>query len=736
MPIEFEVFSQSAMQQLQKHDEWDLVSQEALTDDITLPLQVKVIVNSDRRYWTTGEEASTTRFSVIRRTPMWNGFSNGERSTALKRCAQFMERVHTFPLQLPNNWSMFAQDSRVAFYAALPNRIKGRPRWVVQYLPNDIIYFWDLYEGADGGKRKVGDGTIENKILDQVRQSKKVIIEQSAVDLRNWVGAAGHQIQIVPPVTPTAHRQHLKYRDWLQPGKLSAGQDQFVRRGIAEPVKLRGPAGSGKTLALELKMIYDADEALRVGRRWQALYVTHNWALAEQVDYDLESLEPPNGVKDTVEVAPFSRLLRDLRPIPEGVEVLGIDSQDAYEYPEIVLRIALENFLESRFTTFKYECSDTLRRSLEASLDDDQKSQVFRRELVDEFSNVMGGEDIQIRSQDRQKYLALPRLKQWFPLETDGDKHAVYSVYELYLGMLQRENQVTFPQYMATSLRWFDSFEWSALRRSKGYQAIYVDELHLFSQMERTLLGFFCAEQSDSPPIFMATDPAQSPTGRYGISSNPNDVAFGEHDITLREVHRYTPQVLNLIKHFNNAFPAEDMGTLHSVDIEAAQSRLTDGPLPEVTDCRRIARSDIEKTLDLANESLAHGNRLAICIIDASRVDAFMAEADLRPIKPYLAKLRTRDDLGLYAESRRRLTIGHVDYLAGLQFESVIICGLDDSRQLDERVDKRLQFVSRLYLAASRTSQELRIIVNADRDGMPEVLQSAIRRGLINHVIL
>jgi hypothetical protein len=70
--------------------------------------------------------------------------------------------------------------------------------------------------------------------------------------------------------------------------------------------------------------------------------------------------------------------------------------------------------------------------------------------------------------------------------------------------------------------------------------------------------------------------------------------------------------------------------------------------------------------------------------------------------------------------------VGLVDYLAGLQFDSVVITGLDDSRMLEDRPERLNNFISRLYLAASRARKDLEFVVNTDEDGLPEVLKAAI----------
>jgi hypothetical protein len=593
----------------------------------------------------------------------------------------------------------------------------------VQYDPKDLLYFWDLYEGRDGGAKKIGEFPIDETILRAIRSMKSEVI----ADSKHQFGGVAPELPRDIEVGPVDSPYHIPrtFEQWLAPNMLTAAQRAFVMSGCEEPAWLKGPAGSGKTLALELKAVRDAREASRGGQDWRALYITHNWALSEQVQADLYVLESTDDIRRSITVAPLMGIAQEIRPVPEGINFLGTDSQDAYEYQEVVLRYALEPFMTDAFTAFKFQCTPRLRENLENALQDSRRAQQFRKDLITEFAVVMGGEDIQRRPRDLERYLSLNRRPQWLDLRNEIDRRAIYDIYQRYLMALQRENLLTVDQYLSTSLKWLDSFEWGIQRRSRGWDAIYVDELHLFNQQERTFVSYLTKEARDQLPIFMALDPAQSPTGRYGTLSNTEADLIGEKIFEITEIYRYTPQILRLIKHLSGRIPTQDLGRFWSVNIESAQSRLPDGVPLQITDCRNTARTIQEIALDIATRKLNAETRVALAIVDADRVETFIKEAESRTVHHNLAVLRTRDDLGLLAESQHRLVIGFVDYLAGLQFDSVIITGLDDSRKLEDRPERLNNFISRLYLAASRARKELRFVVNTDEDGLPEILSTA-----------
>jgi hypothetical protein len=73
------------------------------------------------------------------------------------------------------------------------------------------------------------------------------------------------------------------------------------------------------------------------------------------------------------------------------------------------------------------------------------------------------------------------------------------------------------------------------------------------------------------------------------------------------------------------------------------------------------------------------------------------------------------------------LVVGPAEYLAGLQFETVLVAGVPD---LDTAVsNEKTRMLSLLYLALSRAEREIRVFVNEDDGGAAEVLLRAVAKG-------
>lgn len=115
----------------------------------------------------------------------------------------------------------------------------------------------------------------------------------------------------------------LTYQSWIP--KLSEQQRRFVEEQPTRSMKLRGPAGTGKTLAMEMKVLRELQRAADLGNAARVLYVTHSWAVAEQVQTALERMDD-FGVVAQVDVFPLISLAQLALEQRGEVRVLGDDS--------------------------------------------------------------------------------------------------------------------------------------------------------------------------------------------------------------------------------------------------------------------------------------------------------------------------------------------------------------------------------------------------------------------------
>jgi hypothetical protein len=243
----------------------------------------------------------------------------------------------------------------------------------------------------------------------------------------------------------------------------------------------------------------------------------------------------------------------------------------------------------------------------------------------------------------------------------------------------------------------------------EGYDLVFVDEFHLFSPLERQVLHYLTRDVVTYPRIFMAVAPRQSPSEAFiGTASDhtrSSTAMSGEHDfgditnLELTTVHRFTPQILDLIKHVHHEFPTFDLG----------------------------------RDWDIAVRDLYRNGRLALAVVDMRQWQRFseLASRVEQSGKFHVSIISGRTDVEGLGYRRRGLVVGPAEYLAGLQFEAVLVGGVPDLHTAAPTANEKTRILSLLYLALSRAEREIRVFVNEDDGGAAEVLLRAVANGLM-----
>src|SRR5262249_37263668 len=275
-----------------------------------------------------------------------------------------------------------------------------------------------------------------------------------------------------------------------------------------------------------------------------------------------------------------------------------------------------------------------------------------------------------------------------------------------------------------------ETHAWNRARRSQGYDLVFVDEFHLFSPLERQVLHYLTRDTSSYPRVFMAVDPRQSPSEAFiglaadetrSSSSAAADDGVGDvQNLKLPTVHRFTPQILDLIKHVHHWFPTLDLGHDWDIDFTHVESAQADGPLP----CLISAGSRAAEETDIyrAVQDLYQSGRLALAVVDTRQWPRFSELASrIGRAKFHVSTVSGRSDIEGLGYRRRGLVVGPAEYLAGLQFDSVLVAGIPDMNAAPT-ANERTRLLSLLYLSISRAQREVRVFVNEDDGGAAEVL--------------
>jgi UvrD-like helicase family protein len=655
------------------------------------------------------------------------------RRDVLSRMASFAERARTpGPLSLPRQWHQYKHHNYMAFFVASKHDTHTS-RWITEVSPGDRadVIFWKTTTSAD------------RWTLEEFVKSTRPAIPKLEGGWAQAIAAAREHfaqalseapdVEMSLPVLEQSTTKGWTYEQWLE--AISNDQRAFIEAGTDKSIRLRGPAGSGKTLALTLKAIREVLIAREAGGDVRVLIVTHSWALAAQISESIDSMSL--GLLNEIDVFPLLEIAKTVSPHyvqdASGFNLIGEDSFSGKQAQLDQILEVLDDFVTGDWVTYKGLVSEILRSRFDSGEADERLALAW--DLLIEFGSVIGAAAIFPGAGSDLHYFQLPRASWMLPLSTRDDMRVVFELYSRYMASLDARSLITSDQVLADFLSHLETLAWNRARRSQGYDLVFVDEFHLFSPLERQVLHYLTRDTSRYPRVFMAVDPRQSPSEAFiglaadetrSSSSAAADDGLGDvANFELATIHRFTPQILDLIKHVHHWFPTLDLGHDWDIDFTRVESAQADGPLPRLISA--ASRAAEETDIFRAVQDLYQSGRLALAVVDTRQWPRFseLASRIGHSAKFHVSTVSGRSDIEGLGYRRRGFVVGPAEYLAGLQFDSVLVAGIPDLNAA-QTANERTRLLSLLYLAISRAQREVRVFVNEDDGGAAEVLLRAV----------
>jgi hypothetical protein len=305
-------------------------------------------------------------------------------------------------------------------------------------------------------------------------------------------------------------------------------------------------------------------------------------------------------------------------------------------------------------------------------------------------------------------------------------------------------NTLSVDQMIADFNSFLDHNTWDQVRKTKGFDAIFVDELHLFTSLERQVLHKLIRNTITPdggmrrPPIFMAYDVKQSPRDTFSSFGEGDTSLFSPSTqlqnsdlVKLTRVFRYTPQIADFLYDLDATFPA--INVADEWEVYAAKAEVADGERPTLT----IFKDEAELYRRIFDAAVAKakkigGQRVAILCLNEELFDRYSD----------ISKKRYEGDL-VYVDSRepnldlkhsgKKATLSMPEYVAGLQFETVYLIHADaDDSPRGMNIGDSRRLISNAYLGASRAEKELYISCCDSRGGPASILDMALARGTLS----
>ncbi|MEP3072160.1 UvrD-helicase domain-containing protein [Maricaulis sp.] len=538
-----------------------------------------------------------------------------------------------------------------------------------------------------------------------------------------------------------------RFEDW-QP-LLTEQQKKFVGSGISGAHRIEGAAGTGKTLSLILKAIFELRRASAEKKSCNIAFITHSHATKEAISQAFR-------VMDTQHFQDLDRKIdRQSLSIRTLFELCSEQLRHSISETEFIDRDALE----SKETQLLY-IDDALAAAKKSDLE--SHARFMSKELIEVIKNEDAWKVVQMlqheisvsikgrASENIDEYKRVPPLKYGIPTKNEADKGFVYTIFRYYEDALGKIGSFDNDDIVLSTTGQLDTPIWRRRRVNDGFDAIFIDETHLFNINELHLFHYF-TKRDVSHPIIYSVDRSQAVGDRgwttedieNSIEDKFSSSTAAESD-RFKTIFRSSPDIVNL------AFSIVSSGATLFTNFDNP-SDATSSAFNEEDERKASTPTYFHCTNDetMLNRAFSHAEDICRSL-DCSRSEVLITTLDDRIFKKLMeivtqrnkpvTVLKKRGDLMSVrsASQAGHLVLGHVDYVGGLEFQGVVIVGVDDGRvppsaNGDAEASKNFLSYSahnRLYVAVSRAKYRVDLLGDKAR-GPSKLLASAIESKLL-----
>lgn len=555
---------------------------------------------------------------------------------------------------------------------------------------------------------------------------------------------------------PQGFTQGASLDQWYQ-SRLTQEQRSFVDKPYDGPVRLRGSAGTGKTLSLVIKFIRDALAAQERGESIKLGFLVHSYASVDLVSAIAENLDTTGLLQNKsgncrLEIRTLYDLAYDhLRFNLDDLSPLSLDGREGRRMQFELIKSVLGEMAKSPILCLQFaDLTPVINAHWNAVAT--PQGQRFVAEVMNEFASVLDSEGIRVGEERGERYAkGVPATRpSWLmSLPSEIDRRFILEIHRRYRNLLSEMNTLSVDQMIGDFNSFLDSNRWDLVRGRSGYDAIFVDELHLFTSVERQTLHKLIKRNVEDdgrpkrPPIFMAYDLKQSPRDTFIEYGEADHNLFGASTklqnselVKLEKNFRYTPQIAEFLTDLDATFPAIDIPG--EWEAYAGKAELGDGSIPELVvfkDEKSLFTTVFNMAERTARTIDGGGRRVAVLCVSEDQFDTYVKIAEGRFSGRHVA-ITSREPTSELRHVGKRFILSMPEYVAGLQFDTVFLIHVDaKDAPLGAGDGVRRRFISNIYLGSSRAEKTLKISACMTRGGMSDILQMALDRKSLLQVL-
>ncbi|MEQ8036626.1 UvrD-helicase domain-containing protein [Xanthomonas sp. WHRI 6106] len=657
------------------------------------------------------------------------GVKKERRRDAFNRVLRVFQSTADSKMPVPALWKPFNYDSKITIQSA--SRVSGdSSRLLIDRLVVGQVgaICTGVVSPAVEFKTKFPDPVDRNEI------NRRLYDCQSLVD-RTWQPNETDCFELEESNRVLGFGASLQA--WYD-SRLTTSQRNFVDQELTRSLRVRGPAGSGKTVALVVKLLRHLLGSQFTEKPQRYAFITHSQATVDLARSMIRGmLSDEEYARVMGDDGPlyigtlYSRAYRTLGAELRGLEPLSLDGVEGRNMQAEMLRSVVVAYRAKDWATRRGGVTEGFARSLESITEESEVTAPFIVEVLLEFACVLEPGGFARSRSKRDEYISKSHRDVWrMRLSTEDERRVILDLYGDFRAQMRSVDAMTVDQLIADFDRFLDSNSWEMTRSEDGFDAIFVDELHLMNRLERMLISSLVRDASASPIIVMAEDVKQDVRRiGQGLQQWQRDLPDMK-SFKFDEVFRYTPQINDLMTHIDSFAPAAELA--EDWPHYQQRSAMPPGDKPTLTLVKTI-KDQYEAVFTLASRSAKKrksGRSVAVLCCDYDTFQTYLKAGAYRDL---FVPVAAREDIGTIPSKGVRFVLSMPEFVAGLQFDEVYL--LDVSRLVlfaEEgagAMDKR-RGLATLYLGGSRAMTKLNLYSVSDAGGVPNLIEKAIELGI------
>lgn len=532
--------------------------------------------------------------------------------------------------------------------------------------------------------------------------------------------------------------RYLSYEQ--QFSKLTDKQRKIVESpNITSPIRIDGPAGTGKTSSMLLRAYRLLSNARKSNKPLKIIFFSHSESTNYEIKHAFFQLDDSNDYvqEENSQRIVFTSLYRHCVQLinAQDSSIIERDAEDAKLSQRIYIDVALDKILNSQYKTYR----PLLSAGIQKLFDDKAQKGILISMLQHEFGvQIKGRTDCTI-----EEYRKLEPIRNALPTINQHDKDFIFIIFKEYQNMLQTSSVYDSDDITIQAMSQLNAPFWRRERSTKGFDYIFVDEMHLFNINEQHIFHYLTKDAYQKEiPICFALDYGQAIGDRGNVAQDYIETVFANASQSqYKTVFRSSQEITDFCASVSAA------GTLmFQQDFQNPYSTPTSGlPQSETTLCEtptlfmystdELMEQSLKKHIDkIRKETMCSNKKIAVISFDedflTNEAISRISQAIERPIQVLRSRFFSENTSDSIQEDC--VIFSDPSNVNGLEFTGVILLGVDDGRvpqakNVGDISENYIKFVAynQLYLSSSRAKYRLVLLGNR-LHGISSCLQYAI----------